>query len=76
MVYVKSALAGFLALIVAFVATICGVIVYGVTHKPTDGSSIGWDPISLFKHPIFPSAVVVLIFVAGFFWEFRRLTHR
>ncbi len=78
MIYVKSVLAGFLALVIVFIVLpIVGMILYGFTHTQPDGGSIGWDPISMVKQsPFLPSAVAVVVFVAGFFWEFRRLTHR
>jgi uncharacterized BrkB/YihY/UPF0761 family membrane protein len=76
MIFVKSTLAGFLALIAAFVVllilVVLGLFIYSMFHQ-TEGS-VGWDPISL-KSPI-TLVLAVLIFCAGFFWEFRRLTHR
>jgi len=76
MVLVKSALAGLVALILAFAVLLMlvmfGVFIYSTFHQ-TEGS-VGWDPISL-KSPII-IVVAILIFCAGFLWEFRRLTHR
>lgn len=76
MVLVKSALAGFLALIAAFAVLLMlvmlGLFIYGTFHQ-TQGS-VGWDPISL-KSPI-TIVVAILIFCAGFFWEFHRLKHQ
>jgi len=76
MVLVKSALAGFLALIAAFAVLLMlvmlGLFIYGTFHQ-TQGS-VGWDPISL-KSPI-TVVVAILIFCAGFFWEFHRLKHQ
>ncbi|PYX28542.1 MAG: hypothetical protein DMG80_16310 [Acidobacteria bacterium] len=75
MVLVKSALAGLLALIAAFVVLLTlvmlGLFSYSTFHQAE--GSVGWDPISL-KSPI-TLVVAVLIFCAGFFWEFRRLTN-
>jgi uncharacterized membrane protein len=77
-IYVKSVLVGFLALVVVFIVLpILGLILYGFSHTQPEGGSIGWDPISLVRQsPILPGAVAVGVFVAGFLWEFRRLTHR
>ena len=76
MVLVKSALAGLVALILAFAVLLMlvmfGLFIYSTFHQ-TEGS-VGWDPISL-KSPII-IVVAILIFCAGFLWEFRRLTHR
>jgi ABC-type Fe3+ transport system permease subunit len=77
-IYVKSVLVGLLALVVVcIVLPILGLILYGFTDMQPEGVSIGWDPISLVKQsPILPGAVAVGVFVAGFLWEFRRLTYR
>lgn len=76
MVLVKSALAGFLALIAAFavllVMVMLGLFIYGTFHQTE--ASVGWDPISL-KSPI-TVVVAILIFCVGFFWEFHRLKHQ
>jgi hypothetical protein len=82
MIYVKSVLAGLLALIVVpicvLVILVVGMVVYYALVHPTPGEgSIGWDPISIsisiFRvNPMFWS-VPVLIFLMGFIWEYRRL---
>ena len=78
MVYLKSALAGLLALLIAAaLLPMIGMLVlmiYAWIHWPPEGYAIGWDPISLIKPPLFLAALV--IFALGFFWELRRLTHR
>jgi hypothetical protein len=77
-IYLKSVLFGFLALVVAIVLfPILGVILLSFIHRPPDGGSIGWDPVSMVKQSPFLSAGFAgLIFAVGFFWEFRGLTHR
>jgi ABC-type spermidine/putrescine transport system permease subunit II len=78
MIYVKSMVAGFLALVIVFIVLpIGGIIVYSFTHTQPDGTtSIGWDPISLVKQsPFLTGAVAAIVFACGFFWEFRRLTN-
>ena len=73
MVFVKSALAGLLALIASFAVLLMlamlGLFIYSTFHQ-TEGS-VGWDPIAL-KSPI-TLVVAVLIFCAGFVWEYRKL---
>jgi len=80
MIYVKSAFAGFLALVIVFIVfPTLGLIVYGFTHTQPDGGSIGWDPIGLVKQSTLllgAVAVAVVVFAAGFFWEFRRLSQQ
>jgi hypothetical protein len=80
MLYLKSVLAGFLALVMAFISLLVAVmfvmIVYARTHTQPGEGSIGWDPISLVKlSPFLPGVVVVVVFLVGFFWKYRRLTH-
>jgi len=76
-IYIKSVLAGLLAVIAAPIALpilcIIGTIVYGVIHPPPEGTAVGWAPISLAKQPLPIVALIVVIFAAGFVWEFRRL---
>ncbi len=78
MIYVKSALAGLLAIVIALallpVIAICGLMLYAWTHPQPEGSSVGWDPISLTKQsPLLPLAFILIVFASGFIWEFRRL---
>jgi hypothetical protein len=79
MIYIKSALAGLLAVAAGAVAlpmlVIVGIVIYSAIHSSQEGS-VGWDPISLI-HPSWPIlTLIVVCFTAGFFWEFRRLTHQ
>lgn len=78
MIYVKSAFAGVLALVIVFIVLpILGLIVYAFTHTQPEGGSIGWDPISMVKQsPLLTGAIAVVVFGAGFFWEFRRLSQQ
>jgi hypothetical protein len=78
MIYVKSILAGLLALIVVplclLVIVEVGIVIYSSVHSTPGQGSIGWDPISLIRmNPMFWS-VPVLIFFTGFIWEYRRLS--
>ncbi len=72
MIYIKSALAGIVAVFAAATLTlfIMGIYVW-VVFKPAENEAIGWDPISL-SNPL-TWLVVIGIFLAGFFWEFRRI---
>jgi hypothetical protein len=77
MIYVKSILAGLLALIVVpvclLVIVVVGLVIYALVHPTSsfDGS-VGWDPIRIPMNPVLWS-VPVLIFLIGFIWEYRRL---
>ena len=79
MIYLKSVMAGLLAVVAASIALpIVGIILYDVLHPPAEGTSVGWDPISLWiqRPPLPMVAIIVLVFASGFFWEFRRLMRR
>lgn len=85
MIYLKSVLAGFMAVVIATVAVpilvVMGIILTSGFHSSQEGT-VGWDPISIFyQSPWYRSllpvvAYIVFVFAAGFFWEFRRLAHR
>lgn len=80
MIYLKSALAGLLAVVAATIVlpilVVMGIVLYSAIHSSQEGS-VGWDPISLVHRPSLPIvALMVVCFVPGFFWEFRKLTHR
>jgi hypothetical protein len=70
MIYVKSVLAGLLAVFVASILILLAVIAYMSIVYNVGGGSIGWDPISLTSP--FTWLVNLAIFFGGFFWEFRR----
>ncbi len=83
MIYLKSALAGLLAVVAATIVlpilVIIGIVLYSAIRTSPEGSvegSVGWDPISLVHPPMPIVAFMVVCFASGFFWEFRRLTHR
>ena len=78
MIYVKSVLAGLIALILVPIfligVLIVGMLIYTFVHSTQGEGSVGWDPISLWHmNPIFWS-IPALIFLTGFIWEYRRLT--
>ena len=80
MIYLKSALAGLLAVVALTVVlpirVIAGIVIYTAIHSPQEGS-MGWDPISLVHQSPLPIvALMIVCFAGGFFWEFRKLPHR
>lgn len=80
MIYVKSTLAGILALIVVpvclLVIVVVGMVSYALVHSTPGEGSIGWDPISLMRMNPMLWSVPVFIFFTGFIWEYRRLAKR
>jgi hypothetical protein len=72
MIYVKSVLAGILALVIAVFSTIVAILVYD-SRSSESPTTIGWDPHAASRSPGF-WAIIALIFAVGFFWEFRRLS--
>ena len=77
MIYFKSVLAGLQAVVIASVVlpicAIIGTIAYSIIHPPQEEGSIGWDPIILVRMNKRVWVIAVLIFCAGFIWEYRRL---
>jgi hypothetical protein len=68
MIYIKSAIAGILALTVAgFVSR----ATFFIKHRPDAEGTPGWDPISVMKSQI-AWIINLVVFGAGFYWEFRR----
>lgn len=77
MVYLKSFLAGIVALILSVFLIPIGLGIFftvGRILRPTamTGGEIGWDLRSFFATSIIPWIVVITIFCLGFYWEFRR----
>jgi hypothetical protein len=80
MVFLKSSLVGLLALLLAFaslpVVAFFVLLIYSLTHPSSEGS-VGWDPISIYRQsPLLPIALMAIVFASGFYWEYRRLTHK
>ena len=74
MVYLKSILAGFVAVLAVVLLTVLGFAAWGwwwVAHglEQAQGGGIGayvntrWIPVPI---------IAAVVFVAGFWWEFRR----
>ena len=70
MIYVKSIIAGAIALILALLSLLIGILV----HDRTSEFTIGWDPRGLRSVSFW--IVVALIFALGYAWEYRRLSKR
>lgn len=73
-IYLKSAVAGLIALMISLAAAIGAAIVSVIiiSRRTTEDTSIGWDPVSFARDP-FPWIVLALVFAAGFWWKYRRL---
>jgi hypothetical protein len=72
MVYVKSLVAGTVAVaIAAALSPIVMGIYFLVVYRPGASEAIAWDPTSFARQPLI-WAISGLIFVAGFVWEFRQ----
>jgi uncharacterized membrane protein YjgN (DUF898 family) len=80
MVYLKSIVAGLLALIVVpvclLVIMVVGMVIYAVVHPTAGEGSIGWDPISLARMSPMLWSIPVVVFFTGFMWEYRRIAKR
>jgi uncharacterized BrkB/YihY/UPF0761 family membrane protein len=76
MIYLKSVLAGLIALIATPIFLVgllaVGMFVHTLIHPPQGEGSIGWDPVSLYRTNPFVWCIPLVIFLAGFFWEYRR----
>ena len=76
MIYVKCTLAGLLAVLAAafllVIVVVVGLSIASRSLQSSQAGSVGWDPISLAK-PFTWLAVVLGIFLVGFFWEFHRV---
>ena len=72
MIYIKSLIAGIIAVMIATVLTVLVVgACISITNKPKEGEGIGWDPISFVRNST-GRIIIVVSFLAGFIWEFRR----
>ena len=76
MIYLKSTLAGLVAVLAAAIVTVIVVVVYlSIASRSSETEAVGWDPISLAKQLTW-LWVVLGIFLVGFFWEFVRLSSK
>ena len=71
MIYVKSIVAGVVAVSSVAVLLFVGIVIYVSSWPLEQGAgAIGWDPISVVRPG--PVLIMLAVFVAGFLWEFRR----
>jgi hypothetical protein len=73
MIYVKSILAGLAALVVSVILCVA-VFALSVYASSRGAGSGGIGAVTFTIGPIV-FILAVLIFAAGFWWEFHRLTH-
>jgi hypothetical protein len=76
MIYVKAAIAGvaavFAAGLVAFAVGISALIVYSFKSRNQE-TGIGWDIVA-FTRSAWAQLIGLLAFIAGFIWEYRRVS--
>ena len=72
MIYLKSIVAGLVAVFSVAVLLFVGIVSYlwVLASKEQGAGAIGWDPISVVRPA--PLLIVMAVFVAGFLWQFRR----
>jgi hypothetical protein len=71
-VYLKSMIAGALAVIISAVAVnvVAVVAIIWMSGRTEDGS-YGWDPVAFARTPL-AWTIFLLAFAAGFYWQFHR----
>ncbi|MGE0405243.1 MAG: hypothetical protein AB7O65_03010 [Candidatus Korobacteraceae bacterium] len=77
MIYLKSTVSGLLAVLIIVIASPFVMLPLGILlHRKENGEgAIGWDPLSWLLSSFVPWLILLMVFAAGFFWEFRRLPH-
>lgn len=76
MIYVKSIVAGLVAVFSVSVLFFVVIVIYQSVWASKEQSAglIAWDPISVIRPG--PVLIVLALFVAGFVWEFRRASRQ
>lgn len=74
MIYLKCLFAGLTGVVIAAVVASFGIVGFLAvkSRNLAPGQSLGWDPISFFHNSILAWAFMLLGFLAGFVWEYRR----
>lgn len=78
MIYLKSFLAGIAALLISAllvpVGWILAQILFYMLYKPEGmfRGEVGWDVVSIMRNSVIPWLIILVVFSAGFCWEFRR----
>jgi len=72
MIYVKSIVAGLVAVFSVAALVSVGIVIYQSVSasKKRGAGTIGWNPISVVRPT--PVLIMLAVFVAGFLWEFSR----
>ena len=75
MLYLKSVIAGIVALVIASVVLPTLVILFfsALTVRHRGGTAIGFDPVSIARSSPTVWLIGLIVFAAGFYWEYRRL---
>lgn len=71
MVYLKSAAVGIIAVFIGMILFVLAMMIYFSLVTKRTGEAIGWDPVSFVRSTL-GRVIIVVAFVAGFLWEFRR----
>jgi hypothetical protein len=74
-IYLKSTLTGFIAVLIAIVVSYVvmvplGSFLYRDRLEGADG--IGWDLMSWLRSSAIPWTMMLLAFASGFYWQFRK----
>jgi hypothetical protein len=74
MIYLKSLLAGLVAVFSVATLVCVGIVIYlsVFASKERGAGAIGWNPISVMRPG--PVLIMLAVFVAGFLWEFSRVS--
>jgi hypothetical protein len=75
LIYLKSFAVGAFSVIGAIVLTAVSVMIYlaVLSRDLPANETYSWDPISFFRGSIAIWIVLLLVFLFGFGWEYRRL---
>jgi len=74
MIILKSLAAGLLAVLataVVIVILAIGALLLLSARNHAEDTSIGWDPIAFGRAPL-AWIIFLLVFAAGFYWQYRR----
>ena len=76
MIYLKSILAGIAAVIVSVILCVAGfaLMMFALSRRSGSGG-IGAVSVSIGPIVLMLAILAILIFAAGFWWEFRRLSY-
>jgi len=77
MILIKSIFAGLVLLIVTAVfSLVAAIIAFTVFVERQEGTAVGIDPISVMRNAPILWVVGLVVFLLGFFWEFRRASYQ